>query len=278
MKTLPLLIVLSLGLAATSAFADRDQGFHRGRNQGERGNERSLRPPRFGWNRPNFGGNGCPDGSMQVVFAPDNLSFSILFDKFVAQVEDAQGQPGQVPGGRMGRDWGRGAGKRDAMSCDILLPMQIPEGMQMEITRVDYRGFAGLPQGARGALSSTLNFLDRRGGDRSRINLRYQFAGPLAENYEISSGSLAPNGQPPQTEVSPCGGNVQLRIRNQLQIMSPQRQQASLTLDSIDGSGNTVYYVNWRQCQEAPQPDPRFPPGRGEPGHGFPGRGGRFGR
>lgn len=257
MKYLLLLCLFSFSTA--DAFADRDRGFRRGHNNGNRGNERSVRPPRLDFNRPNFGGNGCPDGTMRAVFAPDNLSFSILFDKFVAEVGENQ--------------QGRG-GKRDVMSCDIFLPISIPAGMQMEITRVDYRGFVGIPQGARANLHAVLNFLDRRGMDRDKINVRYQFQGPLAENYEISSGALNDDGQSAQTELSPCGGDVRLRIRNQLQLVSPGRVQASLTLDSIDGSANAVYYVNWRQCQEA-QPDPRMPPGlRGGDDRG-PGRGHR---
>lgn len=261
MKTLFVIVILSLVLAS-AAFADRDRGFRRGWHDRVRGNERSLRPPRMDFRRPGFAGNGCPEGTMQAVFAPDNLSFSILFDKFVAEVS--------------GQEQGRG-GRRDVMSCDINLPLTIPEGMQMEITRVDYRGFVGIPQGARANLSAVLNFMERRGGDRSRINVRYNFAGPLAENYEISSGALNDDGQSQATELSPCGGEVQLRIRNQLQIVAPPRQQASLTLDSIDGSANAVYYVNWRACQVAPPPPPppvRPGPGPGHGPGGFPGRGG----
>ncbi len=221
------LFVANMGYAA----ADKEKSFRKGRG-GNRGNERSERITRLAVGNPTYRGVGCPEGSMNLVFAPDFLSFSILFDSFVAEV---------------GTDARK---KRDVMSCDLIVPFEIPEGMQMEITRVDFRGFVGLPDRGRAVLHSVFNFLERdRGQDRDRINLRYKFDGPVAENYEISSGEVS-DGRAPDTEVSPCGGRVNLRVRNQLKVVSGARgETATATIDSIDGSSNAVYYVNWRQCQ-----------------------------
>jgi hypothetical protein len=276
--------------ADNSPAADRDFGFRRGRD-GFRGNERSERPGRFMPGQLRHGGSGCPEGTMRVVFAPDNLSFTVLFDRFVADT---------ATGARE---------RRDRMSCEATLPIQIPEGQQMEITRVDYRGFVSIPQGGRGSLHSVFNFVedeDRIPGrpgfgrgrgrwrDRDRINVRYNFFGPISENYEISTGTMNEGRGLLQSEVSPCGGEAQLRLRNDVVVISPQGQQAQLTVDSIDGSANAVYFVNWRSCQAQPpvvQPPPPPPPpgcgprgcGPGFPWHrpppppffGGPGRGGR---
>lgn len=238
---LKVLIVLAIGLTAVAAFADDDHQFHRGRG-GFRGNERSERPGRFQAQRPSYGGNGCPAGTMSLVFAPDNLSFTVLFDRFVADTAS------------------RDQGVTGAMSCDVLIPIALPAGQQMEITRVDYRGFASVPQGGRGTLTSSFNFVESGRGawrDRDRINVRYAFDGPLSENYEISTGDLGGGRNVPQTEVSPCGGEARLRIRNSVRVTAPRGQSAQITLDSIDGSSNAVYYLNWRSCA-APGP------GRGE--------------
>lgn len=273
---LPLAAYL-LSTAALNAYADpfpgadRDFGFRRGRG-GFRGNERSERPGRFQPGQLRHGGNGCPEGTMRVVFAPDNLSFTVLFDKFVADTTTNQN------------------GRRDRMSCEAVLPIQIPEGQQMEITRVDYRGFVSIPQGGRGSLHSMFNFVEDeervpgrpgfgrgrgRWRDKDRINIRYNFQGPLAENYEISTGTMNEGRGLLQTEISPCGGEAQLKMRNDVQVMSPAGQQGQLTVDSIDGSANAVYFVNWRSCQANPPPPP--PPGPGGNcgprgcGPGFPG-------
>lgn len=236
---LPAVIAAFLVSLLVSDFAqarERERQFNRGRG-GSRGNERSERVGRIGVGSAEYGGSGCPQGTMNVAFAPDNQSFSILFDQFVAEV---------------GADARK---KRDVMSCSTIIPFEIPEGMQMEITRVDYRGFVGIPQGGRAVLHSVLNFFERgqggrgRGAERDRINIRYRFDGPLAENYEISSGLLQ-DGQVADTELSPCGGTAHLRITNEIKVVSGARgESASATLDSIDGSSNAVYFVNWRACR-----------------------------
>lgn len=217
---------------------DVDRGFYQGRNGGgPRGNEQSDRPGgRFAYGQLSYGGNGCPAGTMQAVFAPDNLSFTILFDKFVADTTTAKN------------------GRVDVMSCDAVLPITIPPGQQMEITRVDYRGFANIPAGGRGLLQSSFNFVGTRqfqqfDDPRDRINFRFNFSGPVADNYELSSGSMNKGRGMSQTEVSPCGGQASLVIRNTVQVVSSGGQQAQLTVDSIDGQSNAVYYVNWRACK-----------------------------
>jgi hypothetical protein len=255
-------------IACTTELAharDNERGFRRGRG-GFRGNERSERVGRIGLGNMNYGGNGCPDGTMSLSMSPDNLSFSLLFDSFTAEV-------------------GAGARRmRDVMSCQIVIPFDIPEGMQMEITRVDFRGFVAIPEGGRGALHSVFNFFDRgrgpqdRGNMRDRMNIRYQFAGPITENYEISTGVINERGAP-ETEVSPCGGRAFLSITNQLRVNAGRRgETASATIDSIDGSSNSVYYVNWKKC-DLRRERPDFP-GNGRrddrgPGHGR-GPGGSF--
>lgn len=219
------LILAFTALVQIQTFArDHDRQFRRGPGH-TRGNERTERPGRVSTGPASHSGNGCPQGTMRVTFAPDLLSFTVLYDQFVAQISAGQ------------------RGNRDVMNCDALIPIQLPDGMRMEITRVDFRGFAGLPAGARGLLHSILNFRGR-GGDGDRINLRYQFDGPSMDNYLISTDALNE-----ASETSPCGGTTVLRVGTQLSIVSPKQQNATLTLDSVDASSHAIYYVNWRRCQ-----------------------------
>lgn len=215
---------------------DRDKNFGRGRGGPWHGNERSERPGRVPVGRPQAGGNGCPAGTMRVVFAPDNLSFSILFDQFVAESQGGKNQ------------------KRDVMTCDMIIPIEIPSGLQMEITRVDYRGFVSLPERSSARLHTLFNFRGR-GGDGNRLNLRFNFQGPVLDNYVISTDLLNDGNNSTNPEVSPCGGTTNLRVYNQLtlQVRSKNTDAAQVTVDSIDGEANAVYYVNWRACQTAPR-------------------------
>jgi hypothetical protein len=219
------LILSMLVMVSVADAGDREKPLRPGRPQ-HRGNENSPAVSQVTVGAPVYGGNGCPQGTMRAVFAPDNLSFSVLFDQFVAEVTDPA------------------AATRDIMACDILIPIQIPPGLQMKITAVDFRGFAALPEKARGMLHSIFNFRGR-GGDGDRMNLRFAFNGPKTENYELSSEDLSPG----NTETSPCGGAFHLRILNQLRVQTPKKgERASLTLDSVDGSSEATYFVNWQTC------------------------------
>lgn len=201
---------------------------HQGR-QLRRGNENSQRPGRMGVGRPMGAGNGCPQDTMRVVFAPDNLSFTIIFDKFVAEVNSQQI-------------------RRDNMNCDLIVPIDLPENQRMEITRVDIRGFVNLPENARASLNSTFNFMGDRGGG-GNMSLNYSFTGPLVDNYELSSEALNDENNNPTGEVSPCGGKVNLAIRNRVLLTTRRPGDAAMvTVDSIDGAGHAIYYVNWRSC------------------------------
>ena len=235
MKKFFVATLLILSVAAEAKNKDRE--FRKG-HSGRRGNEGSERVTAISVGQASYGGNGCPAGTMNVVFAPDFLSFSILFDQFVAEVT----QTGQ---------------KRDVMACDATIPISIPNGMQMEIVRVDYRGFAGLPQGAHALLNSVFNFRGSR-GNGDKMTLRYRFAGPTMQDYAISTSVLNGNGEVVEdTERSPCGGSFDLRIGNQIKVVS-REPGALVTLDSIDGSSNAVYYVNWRTCSNGGGKKPKF--------------------
>lgn len=255
MKALTLLAIVSL-LFSVAALADRDKEFKRDRPN-RKGNERSERVSDLQVADAMGQGNGCPEGTMRVAFAPDNLSFSILFDKFVAEVA--------ADGNRVRN--------KDRMACTVIVPMLIPEGMQMSVTRIDYRGFAALSEGSRAMLQSRISFFERdraRWGDgraKDATQLKYAFQGPTAEDYLISSGAVEEGDSSPVAYTSPCGGAVRLRIDNSLTVVSRRGQDATLTLDSIDGSSNAVYFVNWQKCvdntpDKGPKPGgPRFPRG-----------------
>jgi hypothetical protein len=185
---------------------------------------------------------------MNVVFAPDNLSFSILFNSFIADT------------------------KSKSMNCDAQIPIELPVGMQMEITRVDYRGFVALPAQARARLNAMYNFRSRA-GERDRMRLSFDFQGPVMDNYVISTDLLNGGGSAPNPEISPCGGATVLRVYNQIILQSRDpKAEAQVTIDSIDGQANAVYYVNWRACSKGSNPGNGGDHGGGDHGGGHGGR------
>ena len=81
------------------------------------------------------------------------------------------------------------------------------------------------------------------------MNLLFRFDGPVMDNYEITTDVMS-NGNAPNTEVSPCGGQTVLRIMNEVRVNTRKSgEPATITVDSIDGAANAVYYVNYRKCR-----------------------------
>jgi hypothetical protein len=229
-KALFALLAFTISLNASAA-KDKQVRAHRGPGR-VHGNERSERPGRIQIGDPDHHGNGCPAGTLSMALAPDNLSFSILYDQYIAQSDIRR--------------------KRliVLMECVTVIPIKIPDGMRMEITQVTFRGFAGLPDKAGASIRSIYNFRGP-GGDKDRMNLVYGFKGPLLEEYEVSSDDPDLNKVPDQSEVSPCGGDVRLRISTSVALLSSNKQEdASFTIDSVDGAAaQATYYVNWRKCR-----------------------------
>src|SRR4051794_19530380 len=82
--------------------------------------------------QPGYGGTGCPGGSVSATLSPDKKSLSLIFDQFVA-----------TAGGNSGR-------AIDRKTCNIAVPVHIPQGISISVIDVDYRGYIFLPSGGRG--------------------------------------------------------------------------------------------------------------------------------
>lgn len=232
--SLPILLLLSLNQIAHARSENRQMN-HQVPNS--RGNENSERPvDRIRANDPVYGGTGCPAGTMRVAFATDNLSFTILYDNMVAQIRSS-------------------AGERIAnVTCNLEIPMTVPAGMQLSISRVDFRGFAGLPANVRAGIGAQLSYQQqnpRTGAFQpvgDMLNLSAPFYGPVNGDFVVSSGVM-PRSTP---STSPCGGNVKLMVRGAIEIGARVPTDAQLTMDSLDGSTDAIYYLNWSRCGNGP--------------------------
>lgn len=101
-------------------------------------------------------GSGCPQGTVGFSVSPDGASASILFDEFMAQVPQFDGDNDNhtVSSGRLRRtsDDPRIAHK----ACNLGFSVQIPEGQMVEALEVSIynRGSTILDAGIRAALST----------------------------------------------------------------------------------------------------------------------------
>lgn len=170
---------------------------------------------------PAYGGNGCPNGTASVALSPDNKSLSIIFDQFLTEA-------------------GPGVGKTiDRKSCNIAVPVHVPNGMSVSIIAVDYRGFVSLPSQSQATLSAEYFFAGMVGPRFTR-----QFAGRTEQDY------LFNNTLGVQALVwSACGADVNLRVNASMMVRNTNRQtDAIATVDSADISAGIIYQLQFRRC------------------------------
>lgn len=171
---------------------------------------------------PGYGGTGCPAGSASVTLSPDEKALSLLFDSYVAEAGNTTGRT------------------VDRKSCNITIPVSVPQGFSVAVFRVDYRGYNFLPgNGARSRFDVEYFWAGSRGPRMSRT-----FMGPMNDNYTLTDNLVA------QTLVwTPCGASVNLRINSSMMAQSNSRMDQTIaTVDSADVSSGLVYHLQWRRC------------------------------
>lgn len=170
---------------------------------------------------PNYGGTGCPGGSVATTVSPDQKTLSILFDQFVAEA-------------------GRSAGKTiDRKSCNIAIPVHVPQGFSVSVISVDYRGYVSVPSGGEARFSAEYFFAGQRGPVRTEV-----FRGPADEDYMITDDLIAT-----ALVWSPCGANTNIRINaSMLAKSNAKRDDVLATVDSTDVSTGLIYHLAWRRC------------------------------
>lgn len=174
--------------------------------------------------QPAYGGSGCPVGSASASLSPDNKALSILFDEYMVEA-------------------GGFSGKRlDRKSCNIAIPVHVPQGYSVSIIDIDYRGYNALPRGAQSRFSVEYFFAGQRGPRFTKT-----FRGPLDEDFLLSNklGVYA-------NIWSKCGADVNLRVNTSMMNRVRSMNSDALSIvDSADVSAGLVYHLQWKKCNQA---------------------------
>jgi len=169
---------------------------------------------------PGYGGTGCPAGSVSATLSPDATSLSLLFDGYIVEA-----------GGETGK-------KFDRKSCNIAIPVNVPQGISVSVISIDYRGYNNFAAGADSQFNVEYFFAGARGPTFTQ-----KFKGPKDEDYLIQNQLTA------KTIVwSKCGADVNLRTNSSIRVNTKNNQQALATVDSQDVSAAIVYQLQWKQC------------------------------
>jgi Domain of unknown function (DUF4360) len=158
-----------------------------------------------------YGGSGCPEQSASVNVSPDGQELSILFDKFIATGNDSS---------------------QSRKSCNLSIPIKVPEGFQISLYDADYRGYVS--PSTTGNLRAEYFFAGNRGPVYSRT-----FRGETDYNVRDSLVTVA-------DVWSACGDSVNMRVNAAMTA----RGAGMATVDSFDlAHRGLVYHVKYRSCR-----------------------------
>jgi hypothetical protein len=158
-----------------------------------------------------YGGSGCPDRSASVSVSPDGQELTVLFDKFSALGND----PSQ-----------------SRKSCNLSIPIKVPEGFQISLYDADYRGYVA--PATSGTLRAEYFFAGNRGPVFQRT-----FNGENNYNVRDSLATVA-------DVWSACGDSTNMRVNASMSA----RGKGAATVDSFDlAHRGLVYHIKYRSCR-----------------------------
>lgn len=167
-------------------------------------------------------GSGCPAGTAAVAVSHDNTAFTVTYSDYTAQA-GAGSTPTQL-----------------RKNCQLNLRVHYPQGFTFGIASADYRGFAHLPRGARGMQLASYYFAGQSSTGKSTHNI----TGPKSDNWQFTD----------RTEIgeivfAPCGMVRHLNVNTEVRAYSNSANEtAFVSMDSTDGSVNTIYQFAWKRC------------------------------
>jgi hypothetical protein len=158
----------------------------------------------------NYAGSGCPVNSASASVSPDGQELSVLFDKFAAIGNSAT---------------------ESRKSCNLSIPIKIPQGFQVSLYDADYRGYVA--PATRATLRSEYFFAGSKGPVFQRNfngETNYDARDSLATIADVWSG---------------CGDSVNMRVNASIRAQG----QGMATVDSFDlAHRGLVYHLKYRAC------------------------------
>ncbi len=155
---------------------------------------------------PAIAGSGCPAGSSDFAITPDGATLSILFDSYIAD-----------PGNK---------------SCNIAVPVHVPNGFQVSNMTADFRGFVE----GRAELRRSYFFA----GDRTPT-IKTPLYKRNGDDYTVRDDLMLMS-----ESWSRCGQDVNMRINSRIRT---KNRYSSISVDSLDLSNGVVFHLQYRRCR-----------------------------
>jgi hypothetical protein len=174
-------------------------------------------------------GSGCPRRAVSISISSDRTVVTLGFDEFATFI---------------GR--GRAAADRSKL-CIIDLSLAYPGGYTFAVVEATYHGFAQLDAGVTGRFESEYSFPDNATAAATTTRSDLQGGGAMADGQTYTKHDEIPSYQ---TVKSPCGGNVNMRVRTRVDL-SASRDDAfgSIADEDATFAFTQQVHIGWEPCK-----------------------------
>lgn len=154
---------------------------------------------------PAIAGSGCKAGTVDYAITPDGQTLSILFDSYSAN-----------PGNK---------------TCNIAVPVHVPNGYQVSLMTADYRGFV------KGSAELRRSYFF---GGGTGPSLRTPLGSSEGKEYTQRDSLITSS-----NSYAKCGEDVNLRVNSRIMTNT---SRSSISVDSLDLQNGIVFKLQYRPC------------------------------
>ena len=176
-----------------------------------------------------YGGDGCPQGTVTTILSPDATTLTVLYDAFTARV-----------GGGVGEE---------RRSCNVTLRLKKPRLWSFSVDSVDFRGHIHLDHGVRAEQKVDFSSGPTRIGFNQSFGFQ-RWVGPISQNYMLST--VRPLQGPQILTCLPPRENTKIELKSSIRLAGGGGHRGGMmSVDSADGRLVQTYRLTWVSCLQA---------------------------
>jgi len=172
---------------------------------------------------PQVAGSGCSASNVSMALTQNQTLMTLSLDGFAVEA---------------GRSFGR---RLDRKACQISLPVSVPEGYQVSVSAVSYKGYTSVPAGGMARVEIE-TFM---GGDKG-LHTERVFSSPF-DNSHLSGLSASQE----DLQWSACGQNFDMKVKTAMLVQSNNRMDSvSTVMNGSDPNAKINFNLQWRKCSK----------------------------
>lgn len=180
-----------------------------------------------------YSGNGCLENEALAVVSPDQQILSLLFDKYVVEAG------------------GENNPRRGYKECMVKMNLSVPQDTRVVIEKIDYRGYAMLPEVGRMNFSSSYYIEIPELDFTSKVfTKKERRIGEVDEDFFFDQNIKN------KLFKSKCGHDFTLNFESELMAMTNRHNdEVYVSLDSIDTGID--FHISYEKCEQRFRRAPR---------------------